>query len=441
MNRISNSLLQSLSEFSVQWDEDYVSEAVPCPGVYFAGGDITMNLAYYSHGKFFISPNIHDSSKPLHIIDLGTKHKDIVVSSDYFGVGHWSPAVYKISTSELIIYVGKINSSLVKRLTTLLRSRGNNTTCNLETYTAIRKVTDHSKKRQSIDISQIQSNIDSTLDTSSIQGDLDTENDLTDTLTDISQNNEPNTNKELLKDEYEEEHVRLVVSLNGKFGDIPVPRCYIASEKKDTHSIDVSPISNKLSQEDRTNMSSFSNISLRSQFALFRPSKSTYYIFTDIFNTKNFKEISFGDSNDIPVPADYLGKNTAQLANYRPSTGEWFILHELDQYAECTVLVTPTSDSSKLETKKISNIKCIPMPYFFQGKSYPAVWNPSEKIFIICNNLKEWENESIIKDAILCDNVYADDLPILFPNNNVSNIGFAKKKSKWIFNQIREISQ
>ena len=35
--------------------------------------------------------------------------------------------------------------------------------------------------------------------------------------------------------------------------------------------------------------------------------------------------MSFGGPGDVPVPEDYLGLRRAQIAVYRPKTGEWFV--------------------------------------------------------------------------------------------------------------------
>ena len=34
---------------------------------------------------------------------------------------------------------------------------------------------------------------------------------------------------------------------------------------------------------------------------------------------------SFGQEGDLPIPADYLGRGSAQLAVFRPSTGQWLM--------------------------------------------------------------------------------------------------------------------
>jgi hypothetical protein len=35
---------------------------------------------------------------------------------------------------------------------------------------------------------------------------------------------------------------------------------------------------------------------------------------------------AWGTSEDVPVPADYDGDDTGDIAVFRPSTGHWFIL-------------------------------------------------------------------------------------------------------------------
>src|SRR5205085_6397540 len=39
---------------------------------------------------------------------------------------------------------------------------------------------------------------------------------------------------------------------------------------------------------------------------------------------------TFGDRSDKPVPADYTGDGKADVAIFRPASGEWFILRSED---------------------------------------------------------------------------------------------------------------
>jgi putative transposon-encoded protein len=63
----------------------------------------------------------------------------------------------------------------------------------------------------------------------------------------------------------------------------------------------------------------------RAQIAVFRPSTGEWLIRRDSGETLR---ILFGTGGDLPVPGDYLGAGHAQIAVYRPSTGEWFVLGE-----------------------------------------------------------------------------------------------------------------
>jgi hypothetical protein len=63
----------------------------------------------------------------------------------------------------------------------------------------------------------------------------------------------------------------------------------------------------------------------RAQLAVFRPSTGEWFIRAD---DGTVTSISFGAPDDVPVGRDYLGQGRAQLALFRPSTREWFIRPE-----------------------------------------------------------------------------------------------------------------
>jgi putative transposon-encoded protein len=57
------------------------------------------------------------------------------------------------------------------------------------------------------------------------------------------------------------------------------------------------------------------------QIAVFRPRTGEWLIRTDAGRAVH---IALGKSGDVPVPGDYAGTGRLQIAIYRPTTGEWF---------------------------------------------------------------------------------------------------------------------
>jgi hypothetical protein len=58
--------------------------------------------------------------------------------------------------------------------------------------------------------------------------------------------------------------------------------------------------------------------------AVFRPSNGTWYTSTNA--ATNYGAVQFGVAGDLPVPADYDGDGKADIAVYRPSNGAWYML-------------------------------------------------------------------------------------------------------------------
>jgi hypothetical protein len=75
---------------------------------------------------------------------------------------------------------------------------------------------------------------------------------------------------------------------------------------------------------------------------------------------------SFGQSGDIPAPADYNLDATADLAVFRPSTGQWFIDTNRNGTADMTVGFGQSGDLP------------VPMDYDGDGKADLAVYRPGE---------------------------------------------------------------
>src|SRR5207253_6068472 len=58
--------------------------------------------------------------------------------------------------------------------------------------------------------------------------------------------------------------------------------------------------------------------------AVFRPSTGIWYIVRS--SDGALQELQWGASGDVPVPGDFDGDGTADVALFRPSTGLWYIL-------------------------------------------------------------------------------------------------------------------
>ncbi len=55
--------------------------------------------------------------------------------------------------------------------------------------------------------------------------------------------------------------------------------------------------------------------------AVYRPSTGQWFI-------RNQGGVQFGDPSDVPVPGDYNGDRTEDIAVFRPSTGQWFVRNQ-----------------------------------------------------------------------------------------------------------------
>ena len=63
----------------------------------------------------------------------------------------------------------------------------------------------------------------------------------------------------------------------------------------------------------------------RAEMALYRPSTGQWFINSPVTGTRT---VSFGMPNvDIPVPASYDGTHRTDIAVFRPTTGQWFIVN------------------------------------------------------------------------------------------------------------------
>lgn len=93
--------------------------------------------------------------------------------------------------------------------------------------------------------------------------------------------------------------------------------------------------------------------------AVWRPSNQSWYV-KDI--TASGNPIKYGNPNDIPVPADYDGDGQTEMATWRPSNGNWYVRG-----------VTPSGGHHYGQNGDVP----VPADYDGDGKVDFAVWRPS----------------------------------------------------------------
>jgi uncharacterized delta-60 repeat protein len=67
---------------------------------------------------------------------------------------------------------------------------------------------------------------------------------------------------------------------------------------------------------------------VKADIAVYRPSEGNWYILNS--SNQNYSIVNFGIAEDKPVPADYDGDALSDIAVYRPSSGTWYILRSSD---------------------------------------------------------------------------------------------------------------
>lgn len=132
------------------------------------------------------------------------------------------------------------------------------------------------------------------------------------------------------------------------------------------------------------------------EVAVWRPHNGFWYISTENQSWNNKKEefiiSQFGAQGDIAVPADYNGDGKEDIAVFRPSEGVWYI--SLDN--------TSWNDSIKNYKKiKFGVNGDIPVPgnYDEDKEIEIAVWRPQNGFWYISMNNNDWSNnDSTIKE-------------------------------------------
>ena len=109
----------------------------------------------------------------------------------------------------------------------------------------------------------------------------------------------------------------------------------------------------------------------KTDIAVYRPSTGEWFIINSASFTGRVQQ--WGALGDIPVPGDYDGDGKADIAVYRPSTGEWFIIN---------------SASFTGRAQQWGALGDIPVPgdYDGDGKTDIAVYRPSTGEWFIINS-------------------------------------------------------
>src|SRR2546422_184458 len=96
--------------------------------------------------------------------------------------------------------------------------------------------------------------------------------------------------------------------------------------------------------------------------AVFRPSTGTWYILRS--STGALKQVQWGGSGDVPVTGDFDGDGKADVAVFRPSTGAWYVLRSSDGALQ------------QVQWGSAGDIS-VPGDYDGDGKTDVAVFRPS----------------------------------------------------------------
>jgi uncharacterized delta-60 repeat protein len=110
----------------------------------------------------------------------------------------------------------------------------------------------------------------------------------------------------------------------------------------------------------------------RADVAVYRPSNSNWYVLSTA-HSQGFYAVQWGAAGDIPVAADYDGDGTTDIAIWRPSTGRWWIMGSSAGWLNQAVWGEPDD-------------KPVPADYDGDGKTDIGVWRPSTGTWYIVNS-------------------------------------------------------
>ena len=109
----------------------------------------------------------------------------------------------------------------------------------------------------------------------------------------------------------------------------------------------------------------------KQDLAVFRPSDGNWYIMSSSSGTVNIKK--WGTNGDIPVAGDYDGDGKTDIAVFRPSEGNWYV-------------VNSSTGSFSMRNWGIGTDVPVPGDYDGDGKTDIAVFRPAEGNWYIMNS-------------------------------------------------------
>jgi len=114
----------------------------------------------------------------------------------------------------------------------------------------------------------------------------------------------------------------------------------------------------------------------KTDIAIYRPSNGQWWILRSS-DGSNYV-LTFGIATDKIVPADYTGDGKCDIAVYRPSSGEWFILRSED-YSYYSIPFGVSTDIP------------VPADYDGDGKADIAVWRSADSTWYLNKSLDGFE--------------------------------------------------
>jgi hypothetical protein len=127
--------------------------------------------------------------------------------------------------------------------------------------------------------------------------------------------------------------------------------------------------------------------------AVWRPSNGTWYV-------HNGATTQWGEAGDVPVPADYDGNGTTDLAVWRPSNGTWYVRNQaITQWGE-------------------AGDKPVPADYDGNGTTDLAVWRPANGTWYVRNQaITQWGWPGDVPVPADYDDNGTTDLAVWRPSN------------------------